>query len=119
VSPIYTASGRNCPKLSTPKEIGQSKPCKVYNAGESQMGELLGHLRGEDLIAIVAIVAIFGGPSIVGSWAIWLRHRRKELQVELKRDMVAAGMSADEIVRVLEAGNPPGNVGQSQSALRA
>ena len=69
-------------------------------------------LTGPNLEGIVFIVTIFGTPSIVGAWAIWLKHRRKELQVELKRDMIAAGMSADEIVRVLEAGNAPGITGR-------
>jgi hypothetical protein len=56
------------------------------------------------LIAIVAIVS-----------AAWARVRRVEVQARLaetdavlKQQMIERGMSADEIVRVLEAGRKPG-----------
>lgn len=71
-----------------------------------------GVLEGEHLVGIIAILSIFGGPFFIGAWVAWLKHRRKELQVELKRDMVAAGMSADEIIRVLEAGESSGIAGK-------
>jgi hypothetical protein len=58
---------------------------------------------GRALVALVTVVAIFGGPLIVIGWAAWLKHRRRELDAELKRAMIERGMSADEIVRVLEA----------------
>jgi hypothetical protein len=34
------------------------------------------------------------------------RWRKSELDAELKREMIARGMSADEIERVLAAGSP-------------
>jgi hypothetical protein len=75
------------------------------------MHELLSGQSGETVVAILmaglGIVAVSGGITIAG-WKLWLKHRLDELQVELKRDMVAAGMSADEIVRVLEAGGQSG-----------
>jgi hypothetical protein len=57
----------------------------------------------------VTVLCIFGGPFIVGGWVAWLGHRRKELKIELKREMIAAGMSADEIVQVLNAGEGSGS----------
>ena len=61
------------------------------------------------------IESIVGNPSLVFWGAIalicivpaiahyWWKVRRDELEAELKRSMVERGMSADEIVRVLEA----------------
>ena len=56
------------------------------------------------LIAIAAVVS-----------AAWARVRRAEMQARivetdavLKQQMIERGMSADEIVRVLEAGQKPG-----------
>jgi hypothetical protein len=48
---------------------------------------------GAFLVAIVAIIA--------GSWCQW---RKRELDTSLKQEMLARGMSADEIERVLSAG---------------
>jgi len=41
------------------------------------------------------------------------RWRKIEIDAELKREMLARGMSADEIERVLAAGSPSGPKGQS------
>jgi hypothetical protein len=67
-----------------------------------QMIGLIGVIGGP-LIAIVAIVS-----------AAWARVRRAELQARraetdaaLKEQMIERGMSAEEIVRVLEAGQSP------------
>ncbi len=68
------------------------------------MSELLEGQSGLTIIALVAILAIFGGPSFVGAWALWLKHRKQERQDELKQEMIARGMSADDIIRVLSAG---------------
>jgi hypothetical protein len=59
-------------------------------------------------IVVLAVILIIGGGSILGgAWALWLNHRRHERQDEMKRDMLERGMSADDIVRVLNAGPPP------------
>jgi hypothetical protein len=55
------------------------------------------------LIFWSAIGAICVVPSI--SYYLY-RWRKSELDAELKRDMIARGMSADEIERVLAAGTP-------------
>jgi hypothetical protein len=51
-----------------------------------------------------AIVLICIVPTICN---YWFKVRRHELDVELKHSLVERGMSADEIVRVLEAGRNP------------
>lgn len=76
------------------------------------MVEVLQHLRGEDLIGLVAVVFGVGGAVGIAFWKLWLFHRSKDLNAELKRDMIAAGMSADEIIRVLEAGDSRKNEGK-------
>ena len=57
----------------------------------------------ETMIIWTAIGAICIVPSV--SYYLF-RWRKTELDIELKRDMIARGMSADEIERVLAAGNP-------------
>jgi hypothetical protein len=54
---------------------------------------------------IVPVVAIAGGLIAGCAFPAWLVYRKAELDAELKREMIARGMSADEIVQVLEAGN--------------
>jgi hypothetical protein len=61
---------------------------------------------GHTLIGLVTIVVLFGAPFIVVGWALWLKHRQRELDAELKREMIERGMSADDIIRVLNAGSP-------------
>jgi len=58
----------------------------------------------DTLIFWTAIVLICVVPSI--SYYLY-RWRKTELDAELKRDMIARGMSADEIERVLAAGSSP------------
>ena len=57
-----------------------------------------------DFLSQNAWVFIFSVPvvGIVGYY--WHAIHRDTVNAELKRDMIARGMSADEIVRVLEAG---------------
>jgi hypothetical protein len=62
--------------------------------------------RGENLVAVIVVVFCGGGVLFVLSWGLWLQHRRAEFNAELKRDMLAAGLSVDDILRVLEAGGP-------------
>jgi hypothetical protein len=38
----------------------------------------------------------------------WYRWRKCEIEAELKHEMIARGMSANDIVRVLEAKTSPG-----------
>ena len=67
-------------------------------------------MSDETLIPIVAISAVFGGPLI---WYVvhtiatnWRHVRVAEQNAALKQQMIDRGFSADEIVRVLEAGTP-------------
>lgn len=70
------------------------------------MVEILRHINGSDLVVFGMIVICFGGGLILVGWSLWLKHRSDELHTELKHEMLARGMSADEIVQVLNAGDP-------------
>ena len=50
-------------------------------------------------VAVILIVfaSIVAGTAVKG----WFRFRRAQLDADLKRDMIARGMSAEEIVQVL------------------
>jgi len=54
----------------------------------------------------LAPTIIFGGAFLVGAIGIvartWQCVRRAEIDADLKREMLARGMSADDIVRVIE-----------------
>jgi hypothetical protein len=71
------------------------------------MSELFQGDSGHAIIGLVAILTVCGGPFFVGAWALWLTHRKHERQDDLKREMLERGMSADDIVRVLNAGPQP------------
>jgi len=64
-----------------------------------------------DLTQVLLALGIPGVAIIC--WAVthcigeWLKARQAESELALKQDMVARGMSADEILRVLHAGNAP------------
>ncbi|HEY2761549.1 MAG TPA: hypothetical protein VGI75_12420, partial [Pirellulales bacterium] len=55
----------------------------------------------------IALVLIFGGSMLVAIIAIvgsFIYHfRKREAEINLKHEMIARGMSADEIERVLAA----------------
>jgi hypothetical protein len=68
------------------------------------MSDFLQGESGRTIISLVAIVTVCGGPFLVGAWALWLKHRKEERYDDMKREMLAMGMSADDIVRVLNAG---------------
>ena len=70
------------------------------------MIDILRDLRGSELIVITAIVLSLSGTLLMAGWNLWLKHRRDEIHAELKQEMLARGMSADEIIRVLNAGDP-------------
>jgi len=57
---------------------------------------------------VLAIVLIFGGGAVTGIIALivsaWKSNRENERLAVLKQQMLDKGMSADEIIRVIEAG---------------
>lgn len=68
-------------------------------------------MSDDALISIVGASLLFGAPMI---WLVvdslaknWRKARVAEYQAILKRDMLDRGFSADEIIRVIEAGGPP------------
>ena len=65
-------------------------------------------MRGGEIVGLVSVICIFGGPMIVGAiyavmghWAKVARHRE---DVDLKHKLVDAGFSVEEIERVMNAG---------------
>ncbi|HZZ26831.1 MAG TPA: hypothetical protein VFE46_02395 [Pirellulales bacterium] len=72
------------------------------------MEEALIHLINRaDPVAIVALLLIFGGGIIVALISISFNFistsRKRDAEINLKHEMIARGMSADEIERVLAA----------------
>ncbi len=67
------------------------------------MSEVLSRLNGGEFIGLVAVVmgCLTGMCGIVGG--VWHSVRKVESEATLKRDMLSAGLSADEIVRVVSA----------------
>jgi hypothetical protein len=59
---------------------------------------------GKTILALVSVISVCGGPLILAGWALWLKYRKNERNAELKQQMLERGMSAEEIVRVLNAG---------------
>ena len=70
--------------------------------------DLINRSKADDL---VALVLIFGGSVVVGLVAIILtfiyKSRAREADMNLKHEMLARGMSADEIEKVLAATSSP------------
>jgi hypothetical protein len=65
----------------------------------------------KDLVAVLFVTFLFGG---VALWLIvntvaenWRKTRVAERNATLKQSMIDAGYRAEEIVRVLRAGNDP------------
>ena len=67
-------------------------------------------MSDDSVIAVVAIGCVFGLPLVVAAVSLVTSHLRQvkadEANTALKRDMIERGFSADEIVRVIEAGKP-------------
>jgi hypothetical protein len=63
------------------------------------MSELLSRFNSGELIGLIAIVGGF----IMGGFVIGIHYWHKVHETELKREMLARGMSAEEIKTVLEA----------------
>ena len=65
------------------------------------MVELLEHVNGGELIAIIAV----GGGILTGIVAILAGTWHKSRELALKAEMVSRGMSAEEIRMVLDTGD--------------
>jgi hypothetical protein len=60
------------------------------------------------VVFIFSLVAMFMLTAIVATVAkYWQKARRDELDATLKQQMIERGMSADEIIRVLQASGEP------------
>ncbi len=53
--------------------------------------------------AIGGMVAVFGTIIAIAGMITWRKHQASKMQTELKLEMLARGLSADEIERVLAA----------------
>ena len=71
------------------------------------MNEFFSKLTADDLSGLLMVVAAL----VFGLFAIgigaWLKMRKTEIAANLKHDMLARGMSADDIAKVLNAGEKP------------
>jgi hypothetical protein len=59
------------------------------------------------IFLIIAALVVFGSMALtvlgVVGMLVWRSHRAKQMATEMKLEMIVAGMSADEIERVLAA----------------
>lgn len=78
------------------------------------MSELLHTMNGGELIGFTAVVLGAGLGIPLAILGVWTCHRKSESELQLKRDMVAAGFSPDEIERVVSS-----TVGQKPSCRPA
>jgi hypothetical protein len=62
------------------------------------------------VFALLLVLLVVGGGLCVGLITqlagIWSKHKKTEMVLQLKSEMVARGMSVSEIERVLGAGTP-------------
>ncbi len=77
------------------------------------MGQQIAHLSGDEFLGFIAIVGAFACGLVLGAAALGLgfyhqahQTRRVESLNALKQDMLARGMTADDIVIILAAGVP-------------
>jgi hypothetical protein len=66
------------------------------------LADFASQIDWQEVAPLAAFLAFVGGIVIVIVSLISRSIRRTQIQVDLKRDMVARGMSADEICRVLK-----------------
>ena len=69
------------------------------------MQDFLSRIPAHDFVPAIAITLSFAMGLAVFLTKQWRCHRRTEMEIALKQDMVNRGMSAEEIERVLKAGN--------------
>jgi len=69
--------------------------------------QLISRMKPEDLFGLLIPLFAIGGVMIVGIIALVLRHLRFVRETAIKQEMIARGMSADDIRRVLAAKSSP------------
>jgi hypothetical protein len=67
------------------------------------MNEVLSRFNPGQLEEFVTLTIVFASGLIIFLAWQWRLHRRTEMEVSLKHEMITRGMSADEIERVLRA----------------
>jgi hypothetical protein len=71
------------------------------------MADFLPNLQPKDVGPIVALILCFLAGMTVWITLQWRLHRRTEMEVALKHEMLNRGLSADEIERVMRASMTP------------
>lgn len=73
----------------------------------TSVGEMLGRLHGGELIALLAIVCAAVAATVISVSAIvlpqWRKTRQLEEELRFKQDLLAAGHSPDDVVRLVQA----------------
>lgn len=64
-------------------------------------------LSGANLVFMLAIFLTFLGLVLVSMGGFWLSYQKERISADLKRDLIARGYAAKEIVAVLNAGKVP------------
>jgi hypothetical protein len=65
--------------------------------------DFLSRLSSDDLTALCFFVLVAIAGLVVWLSLQWRLHRRTEMEIALKRDMLNRGMTVDEIERVIQA----------------
>jgi hypothetical protein len=89
------------------------------------MDEVFRNMTGGQIIGLVSVVlgvlfvTVTSLASIIAP--VWKRSRQIEAETQLKRDLVAAGFTADEIERVVRAtsGSRPVKPSEARSVAKA
>ena len=81
--------------------------------GSALMAQTMPDGISPHLTGLVAVILLFGGPMLVAiAWIAshaWLKASTYASDTELKHRLLDAGMSVDEIERVMNAGRNPQN----------
>ena len=71
---------------------------------ELTMAELFSRLAPSDVAMLTGITIVLVAALIGCGLAMWFRHAKTQLTIQLKQQMLERGMSAEEIEAVLKAG---------------
>lgn len=65
------------------------------------MSEFLARVHSSDVVGLVALLLTFVVVMVLGLSYQWRAYRRTELELNLKREMVERGISAQDIERII------------------
>jgi hypothetical protein len=67
------------------------------------MSDFLARVHSSDVVGLVALLLTFVVVMVLGLCYQWRAHRRTELELNFKREMVERGISAQDIERIIGA----------------